>query len=527
MVDQRDDLDLQRRLVEIVGGENVSTDEQDRAFFSQDIYSAADHITALVVRPGTREETARAVATVTAAGFSVIARGGGSSYTGGLLPDRPRSVVVDTRRLDRIDEVNLADGYVVVEAGCTWKALHQALRPHRVRPPFWGPLSGGAATIGGSLSQNAILLGSAEHGASAESVLGLEVVLAGGDLVATGAGSTVGGRPFFRHYGPDLSGLFLGDCGALGVKVRAVLRLIRTPPAARFCSFEYDGPGEIAGAMAEVARSRLATMCFAMDPVLARQRMKRTSLAQDVRALKGVVTSARSLGQGLKEAVKVAVAGRSFLEEGAYSCHFVVEDRDEDGADRRLAELRRICTQAGREVENTLPKVLHGDPFVPMTSAIGPAGERWAPVHGLVPLSDGAAAMTAVEGLLAEHGARMEAAGVVVGLLLSTVATSAFVVEPVFYWPGPRTLYYERVLEPSDLARFTAFEPNPEAAALVAELRGKLLDLFAGLGAVHLQVGKTYRYRESRRPETWRMLEAVKSALDPARLMNPKALGLE
>jgi FAD/FMN-containing dehydrogenase len=524
---QQDHPELHRALVEAVGDEHVLTDAEDLAFYSQDIYAEAPHRAAVVVRPGSREETARAVAAATSASFSVIARGGGTSYTGGFLPERPNSVIVDTRRLDRVVEINTDDMYVVVEVGCTWKELHAALEPHGLRPPFWGPLSGGTAAVGGSLSQNTVLHGSALYGASAESVLGLEVVLADGSLVTTGSGSTRGGKPFFRYYGPDLTGLFLGDTGALGIKVRAVLRLMRTPPAARFASFEFAELRPFAEAMAEVARSRLVTMCFGMDPVLQRQRMKRTSLAADVKALKGVVSSARSLGKGVKEAVKVAVAGRSFLEEQSYSVHYVVEGRDEAEAEGRLAALRKICTATGREVENTLPKVIYGDPFFPMTTAIGPEGERWAPVHGIVPLSEAASAFSRLEGLIKEYSEQMEGCGVVVGFLLSSVATNGFVIEPVFYWPGPRTLYYERVLDPSYLAKLKSFERSPEAESLVAELRKKLIRSFEELGAAHLQVGKTYPYRKLRDPETWKLLEAIKTAVDPNRLVNPKSLGLD
>lgn len=519
--------DLHGALVEIVGAEHVLIGDEDRAFFSQDIYRAADEPAAVVVQPASGEEVAKVAGAATTAGFSLIARGGGTSYTGGLLPDRPNSVIVDTRRLNRVVEINVDDMYVVVEPGCTWKELHLALKPHGVRSPFWGPLSGGTATVGGSLSQNAILHGSALHGASAESVLGLEVVLADGTILPTGSGATRGAKPFFRHYGPDLTGLFLGDTGALGIKVRAVLRLMRTPPSARFASFEFADRQPFAEAMAEVARSRLATMCFGMDPTLQRQRMKRTSLTQDVKALKGVMTSAGTLGKGVKEALKVVRAGRSFLEEESYSVHYIVEGRDETEVEGRLAELRKICTRDGHEVENTLPKVIYGDSFFPMTTAIGPEGERWAPVHGVVPLSDAASTIARLEDLIAAHAAEMERHGVVIGLLLSTVATNGYVIEPVFYWPGPQTLYYKRVLEPGYLAKLKSFDRSPEAEALVAELRREIITTFSEVGAAHLQIGKTYPYRQGRNPNTWKLLEAIKSAVDPQRLLNPKSLGLE
>lgn len=136
------------------------------------------------------------------------------------------------------------------------------------------------------------------------------------------------GKPFCRHHGPDLTGLFLGDTGAFGIKVRATPRLIRVPAAARYASFAFDTHRALAAAMTEIARRGLAAECFGMDPVLQRQRMKRESLKKDVEALKGVVTSARGLGRGVQEAVKVAVAGRRFLDEVEYSLHLVVENRD-------------------------------------------------------------------------------------------------------------------------------------------------------------------------------------------------------
>jgi FAD/FMN-containing dehydrogenase len=519
--------DLYEALVDAVGGEHVLTGDEDRAFYSQDIYRSADDTVSVVVRPASTEQVSAIVAAATGAGFSVIARGGGTSYTGGLLPDRASSVSIDTTRLGKVVEINTSDMYVIVEVGCTWQELHKALKPHGVRSPFWGPASGGTATVGGSLSQNAILHGSALHGASAESVLGVEVVTADGSIVRTGSWSTVGGKPFFRCYGPDLTGLFLGDTGALGVKTRVALRLMRIPPSARFVSFEFKDRRQFAEAMAEVARSRLVSMCFGMDPVLQHQRMKRTSLTQDVKALKGVVTSSKGLGRGLKEAAKVALAGRSFLEEHSYSTHYIIEGRTEDEVDEKLAAVRSICLEHGDEVENTLPKVLHGDNFFPMTTAIGPEGERWAPVHGLVPLGDAPGTIAKLESVRASHAEEMERRGVVIGLLLSTVSTNAFVIEPVFYWPGPQTLYYKRVLDPGYLAKLKTYDRDPETEALVSALRNEIIAVFSDMAGTHLQIGKVYPYREGREAATWKLLEAIKNAVDPRRLVNPKSLGLD
>jgi FAD/FMN-containing dehydrogenase len=517
---------LERTLRAIVGDEHVLTDDLDRSFFSQDVYRQAEVPAACVIQPGSPEELARAVAAVTGARHAVIPRGGGASYTGGYLPDRAESVIVDTRRMRRVLEVSTEDMYVTVECGCTWKELDHALHERKVRTPFWGPLSGAYATVGGGLSQNSILWGSSLYGTSAESVLGLEVVVADGTLLPTGSAATTGSKPFFRHYGPDLTGLFLGDTGALGIKARATLRLIPRPEAVRFASFAHRSREALVEAMASIARSGLASECYGMDPHLQRQRMKRTTLAKDLGALRGVAASAGSRVEGVREAVRVMVAGRRFVEEDEYSLHVGVEGPAEETVTASLEAVRRLGSRGGREIENTIPKVLRGEPFLSMSSGIGPQGERWAPVHGVLPLSGARRAWSEIQELVEERRADLDRHGVVVGFLVATVSTNAFVLEPVFYWPGPRTLFYERTLEPADLARFEDFPRDPEAESLVSELRSECVRRFLELGAAHLQIGRTYPFRESRDPATWRLLEALKRAVDPEGLMNPGSLGL-
>jgi FAD/FMN-containing dehydrogenase len=519
---------LAAELQRILGPEGVLLSDGDRRFYSQDIAGPRAHVAACVAQPGTVEQLAATVAAAAAAGHAIVPRGGGSSYTGGCVPPRDESVLMDTRGLSRVVEINIADMYVTVEAGCTWQSLLGALEPHGVRTPFWGPLSGATATIGGSLSQNSILWGSARYGVSAETVLGLDVVLADGSLLRTGSAAVATARPFFRYYGPDLTGLFLGDAGALGIKARATLRLIRRPAWVETASFGFPTHEQMARAMTDVAREGLVSECFAMDPVLKAQRLKRAGLAKDLEAVKGVITSARGLAAGLREAAKVALAGRGFLDESPYSMHVGAEGRTEATVAESLDEVRRIVAKhGGSEVENTVPKVLRGTPFVPMSSAIGPSGERWLPVHALVPLSDAATAWTAVRALFDARGAELERLGVEIGVLTAVVGSNAFVLEPVFYWPAPRTAYYERVLDEATRSRFADFPPNPAAEALVFELRGQLTRLFLERGATHLQIGRTYLYREGLRPEALHLLEAIKRAVDPRGVVNPGALGLE
>jgi hypothetical protein len=110
---------------------------------------------------------------------------------------------------------------------------------------------------------------------------------------------TVGGKPFFRQYGPDLTGLFLSDAGAFGYKAEAILRLIKTPPAEDWASYNFEKLDDWSAFMAEAGRMGLACELFGFDQNLQRVCMERTSLMSDVSILKNVITGQKSLLKGL------------------------------------------------------------------------------------------------------------------------------------------------------------------------------------------------------------------------------------
>jgi FAD/FMN-containing dehydrogenase len=515
------------RLRQIVGNDHVLTDLEDRKFFSSDVYRPADELVECVLQPGSGEQLSEAVKVATAAGYVVIPRGGGYSYTDGYLAVRKNSILVDMRRLDRIVEINIEDMYVTVECGCTWEKLYTALKEKGVRTPYFGPLSGLRSVVGGALSQNSIFFGSGIHGTAVESCLGLEVVLADGRIIRTGSAATPHNpSPFFRTYGPDLTGVFLADTGALGFKVKATLRLIPFPPASLFASFAYENYEQIARAMSEISRQGLAAECFGFDPYLQGQRLKREGLLKDFQRLAGVARSGRSVLDGVKEAAKVAFHGRRMFEGVDYSMHIVVDGRDDATAESAMAAARKIATKEGREIENSLPKIMRAVPFVPPNSMLGPEGQRWIPIHAMVPHSRAPALLKAVHDYFDRHTEVVERHKIEWGYLLATVSYQTFLMEPVFFWEDERHLYHNRQLDPAYLGKLKAFPKNEAARRAVDELRRGLAKLFMEMGCTHFQIGKSYLYREGRDPETYKLLEAIKRHLDPAGLLNPGSLGL-
>ena len=115
-----------------------------------------------------------------------------------------------------------------------------------------------------------------------------------------------------------------------------------------------------------------------------------------------MVSRQKSFVRGLIEAGRVARGGRSFVAEDEYPLHVICEGRSAAAVEADLAETRRIAAaQGGHEIENTIAKVIRAVPFPPLNSVLGPAAERWAPVHGLAPLSKAPSVFAALEQLFA------------------------------------------------------------------------------------------------------------------------------
>jgi FAD/FMN-containing dehydrogenase len=514
-----------RQLVELLGAAHVLLGEDDRNFYGQDVHHVGQPPSA-VVRPGTVDELAGCVRIARAARLPVLPRGGGLSYTQGYLVEAGAAMTVDLSRLDRVLDVNVQDGYVSVECGATWKQLDDALAPLGVRTPFWGTLSGLRATVGGGLSQGAIFLGSGQHGAAAESLLGLDVVLGDGSIACVGSHANGRGQPFFRQFGPDLSGIFTGDCGALGIKARATLRLVPRLAETRYLSYGFADARVLFDSMAEIARAGVVSELFAFDPGMQQVRMKRVSMAEDAKALGQVMKSAGTGLQALKEGAKVVLAGRSFLDAAHFSLHMSMDGRDAPDADARLALVRRIVGRRGEEVATTIPRVMRANPFAEVNSMIGPGGERWVPVHGSVPLSKAMSMYQALEAVHARHRQDQARFGIEHGYLLCIVADRAILIEPVLYWPDSRQLFHERVLSHDYLAKLPRFDENPPARAAVDALRRDLAECFMRHGAVSFQLGRFYRFQEGLDPSAARLLDGVKRLVDPDGILNPGCLGL-
>ncbi len=517
---------LEDGLAGLLGREHVLTGTAELDFYSSDTFDQAALAT-MVVRPGTHEETALAIVHCTAAGYAVIPRGGGLSYTGGYLPTRERSIIFDLARLAEIIEINAEDMYVTVEAGVTWHQLYEALRPLGLRTPYWGTVSGYHATIGGGLSQGSTHFGSGEFGQSGDSCLGLEVAVADGRIIRTGSGATPHRpSPFFRGYGPDLAGLFLNDTGALGFKVRATLKLIKAPPHQRYASVAFESIEQQMGAMAEVSRNRLAAECGGWNPALVRRfGSQDTAIQEDLKYLAGVVRSASSLLGGVRDAAKIAYSGRRAWQEDVFLMHVTTDEYSAAAADEKARAVEQVALAfGGRMIPASYPRAHRGRPFADMTDQPR-TEERTVPTHGICPHSRTVEMAKNVYAIFEDHAALLARHGITWSLISSTLGTSATLVEPLIYYPDARGAHYARIPKNGKApARFG--DADPLKIEALKTVRRALAQMFMKNGCVHLQIGKSYPYREGRAPETWALLKSIKAVVDPKGLINPGALGL-
>lgn len=514
-------------LTAILGAENISFDEDECRLFSQDVFTQSDHISLAILRPGNKDELAAATKIAVEAGYALFPRGGGMSYTSGYLPSEAVALSIDFSRMDKVIEINNDDMYVTVEAGCRWVDLHEALAGTGLRAAFWGTLSGIHATVGGSMSQNSIFFGSGHYGTAADTVLGFQIVTADGTILTTGSAAQPNSNAFQRHYGPDLTGLFTCDSGALGLKATITLKLMREPAHKRYASFSFENYEAMFTAVSEVSRRGLASESFGFDPYLQAQRMRRQSLSQDVKALKNVMKSSGSAIKAIKEGAKLALAGRGYMDNVLYAHNFIVENSSAAAADEALHEIGDICkNHGGQEIENSIPKIIAANPFMPLNNMVGPEGERWVPVHGLLPHSKAIAAMDAIEGLFDQYSDEIEKHEIGVGYLFTTVSNSTFVIEPGFFWRDALMDIHRETVEEKVLKNFKDFGEQPEAQAMVRKIRAELIEILQAHGAVHLQIGKSYPYAEGIDPTTFALVKSLKKTLDPTGKINPGALGL-
>jgi glycolate oxidase len=272
---------------------------QDRASFE------APGSAAVLVVPRSTADVAATLEVASRHAAPVVARGGGSGLTGAANAI-DGCILLSLHRMDRVLEIDTTNRLARVQPGVINAELKRQVAAHGLAYPP-DPASFEISSIGGNVATNAGGLCCVKYGVTRDYVVGLEVVLASGEVVRTGR------HTLKRTVGLDLTGLFVGSEGRLGVITEVTVRLIPAPgpPATAVASFD-DLPGVGTAVSRVFAEGHQPSLMEVVDRV--------------------------ALGH-------VERAFRMGLDHDA-ACLLIIQTEDDDGG-RSIGEIARICEESG------------------------------------------------------------------------------------------------------------------------------------------------------------------------------------
>ena len=215
----------------LLGDAAVADDAETLAAHGGDKWFA-NHAPQVVVFAESTDQVSKLLRFASEHKIPVTARGAGYGYVGGCVPMHG-GIALSLARMNRIKEISFADAVAVVEPGVITGELQAQARAQKLfYPP--DPASLKECSIGGNVATNAGGPRCLKYGVTRNYVIGLEVVLANGEVLRTG------GRVHKNKTGFDLIGLFVGSEGMLGVVTEVTLKLIPLPPARATLAAAFD-----------------------------------------------------------------------------------------------------------------------------------------------------------------------------------------------------------------------------------------------------------------------------------------------
>ncbi len=211
-----------RKLRKIVGPKNLLTEREELVCYSYDA-AGIESLPEAAVFPSNASEISSIVKLANTFKFRVYPRGAGSGNVGGAVPVGG-GLVIALNRLNRIIEIDVENQFAVVEPGVVTGEFQKAVENVGLfYPP--DPASLGFCTIGGNVATGAGGPRAVKYGVTYNYVLGVEVVLPSGEILQTGRKTVKG------VVGYDLTSLFIGSEGTLGIFTKIILRLLPKPAA--------------------------------------------------------------------------------------------------------------------------------------------------------------------------------------------------------------------------------------------------------------------------------------------------------
>jgi glycolate oxidase len=308
--------DIAARLAQIVGDEHVLTGAAINDDYTHDESLTVDPVVPLaVVRPCSTDEVAAVVRACNDERVPLTARGAGTGMSGACVP-RPDGVVLSFERMRAILEIDADNFVAVVEPGVQLDQLDAALAPlGLVYPVYPGEYS---ASLGGNVNTNAGGMRAVKYGVTRHNVLGLEAVLADGEVIATG------GKVVKLSTGYDLTQLIIGSEGTLAVVTKATLKLFPRPPFGATILAPFAALDEVTTAVPRIVASGIGPLLLEYIDMLTMS----------------AATAYVGLDLGIPDAVKDRAL--AYLVVGLESMHEDRLDADVAATAELLAELGAI-----------------------------------------------------------------------------------------------------------------------------------------------------------------------------------------
>lgn len=216
-------IELINAFKKIVGDAHVLTSKEELLCYSYDATPGFSHMPDAVISPADTREVSQVLALANREQIPVYPRGSGTNLSAGTVPTKGGIVLLMTR-FDKIVEIDAANLVATAEPGVVVGDLNKAVEEFGlIYPPDPGTVA--TATLGGTVSENAGGLRGLKYGVSKHYVMGLEVVLADGSVIQTG------GKNVKDVSGYDLTKLFTGAEGTLGVITKITVKLVPAPEA--------------------------------------------------------------------------------------------------------------------------------------------------------------------------------------------------------------------------------------------------------------------------------------------------------
>jgi glycolate oxidase len=240
---------MKDELIGLLGKENVLSEREDLIPYSFDATAVLRQIPGAVVFPRTAAEVSGVLKIARDRGVPVVARGSGTGLSGGSVPS-PGSIVLCLVKMDRIIELDARNFTLRAQAGVLTQAIYDAADAEGLfYPPDPGSMK--VSTIGGNVAENSGGLRGLKYGVTRDYVMGLEVVMADGEICV------LGNKCVKDVAGYSLKDLFIGSEGTLGVVTEVLLKLLPRPAARRTLLATYARMDAAAETVSAIIAARI------------------------------------------------------------------------------------------------------------------------------------------------------------------------------------------------------------------------------------------------------------------------------